>query len=131
MLAAFRRVTKPLLVRHGRKTFPMAHRIFSIPELCAAIVDPISAIDTDPPYDDDYWENSTSEFNRDTEAKLTLAALARVSRNFNEPAVTALWMRLHHVVPLLRLLPEDVVWVEHRVWTLVGKHANEDLEVRA
>jgi hypothetical protein len=93
----------------------MVHRMFSIPELCAAMANPTSATYIDPPCNGDYWENLMS-LDQDIKAKPTVAALARVSRNFSEPAIAALRMRLLHVVLLLRLLPKNIIWVEDLDW---------------
>lgn len=98
----------------------MAHHLFSIPELCAAIIEFVIVEPGRIEDDYEYW------MPMDPASSPTLAPLASVSSIFKEPALDALWRRLKDIYPLARLLPRDVVCLKDGIWKLVGNH---DIEV--
>lgn len=135
MAALQRRVPDPGL-KFVRAT-AMAHRLFSIPELCATIAESVpfgqDHLRDDIPsmqyaaYDAaaGYWIPMPGPASI---ASSTLAALACVSSIFKEPALGALWRRLKDMYPLARLLPREIVCLKNSIWGLVDNQA--DLKVR-
>jgi hypothetical protein len=86
----------------------MERHIFSIAEICLGVVE---------------WVLQPEELgDRDcSHPRLgTIAALARVSRTFYDPAVNVLWRGLNDAVPLVRLLPQEHFALVDGVWEYTG-----------
>lgn len=77
----------------------MAHRLFSIPELCDCVAEVI------PEYNEDFRGGVDPQGPH----RKTLVALALVSRTFKDSALDILWKQLTDFIPIARLFPKHVV----------------------
>jgi hypothetical protein len=90
----------------------MAHRLFSIPELCDCITEVVP----------DYEEGLNGAPDPKGPHRQTLLALALVSRMFKDPALNILWKRLPDFSPIARLFPRHAVTMIKRgdLWDTVN-----------